>query len=225
MDEKQAFLQAIIDDPDDDALRLIYADWLDDHGESERAELIRVQCDLASLSISDPRYAQLEDRSDELLFLHEKEWVEIGTVISDLNWSRGFVEDLLLKNGRALEDAQSAFEQHPIRNVFFGPPTQIDPASLLDSPFLDRLRSMSMGFYDPFEMPESLFTLLSSSQVKDLEKLDLSWGQSRDFMTELCKQSNAPRLMHLGLEELSTEDALSVFSPHFERLTDLDSTE
>ncbi len=54
MDEKQAFLNAIIDEPDDDALRLIYADWLDDHDEPERAEFIRAQCDLASISIADP---------------------------------------------------------------------------------------------------------------------------------------------------------------------------
>src|SRR5690349_16083235 len=29
-----AFLQAIIENPDDDSLHLIYADWLDDHGQS-----------------------------------------------------------------------------------------------------------------------------------------------------------------------------------------------
>jgi uncharacterized protein (TIGR02996 family) len=46
------FLAAILANPDDDNLRLVYADWLDDRGEGERAELIRVQVELAGLSIA-----------------------------------------------------------------------------------------------------------------------------------------------------------------------------
>src|SRR5688500_16170422 len=42
----QAFLDAIVDAPDDDAPRLVYADWLDDHGDADRAEFIRAQCEL-----------------------------------------------------------------------------------------------------------------------------------------------------------------------------------
>ena len=40
----EAFLADIAENPDDDASRLVYADWLDDHGEADRAELIRLQC-------------------------------------------------------------------------------------------------------------------------------------------------------------------------------------
>lgn len=47
-----ALLQAILDEPDADDLRLIYADWLEDHGEEERAEFIRVQCELAGPRLS-----------------------------------------------------------------------------------------------------------------------------------------------------------------------------
>lgn len=43
---RRAFLQTIADNPDDDAPRLIYADQLDEWGEGEHAELIRVQCEL-----------------------------------------------------------------------------------------------------------------------------------------------------------------------------------
>jgi uncharacterized protein (TIGR02996 family) len=44
--ERRAFLDAIREAPDDDAPRLIYADWLDERGEFERASLIRFQCAL-----------------------------------------------------------------------------------------------------------------------------------------------------------------------------------
>lgn len=42
-------LQAILEEPDSDDLRLIYADWLDEHGQEGRAEFIRVQVELAEL--------------------------------------------------------------------------------------------------------------------------------------------------------------------------------
>jgi uncharacterized protein (TIGR02996 family) len=42
-----AFLQAIAADPDDDANRLIYADWLDEQGRQEDAVMARVECALA----------------------------------------------------------------------------------------------------------------------------------------------------------------------------------
>lgn len=46
-DQTDAFLRAIIANPDDDAPRLIFADWLEEHGEGERSEFIRVQCEIA----------------------------------------------------------------------------------------------------------------------------------------------------------------------------------
>ena len=42
-----AFLAGIIANPEDDDVRLIYADWLEECGAAERAEFIRVQCELA----------------------------------------------------------------------------------------------------------------------------------------------------------------------------------
>lgn len=50
MTHHDAFLADIIANPEDDTPRLIYADWLEEHGgqpERERAEFIRVQCQLA----------------------------------------------------------------------------------------------------------------------------------------------------------------------------------
>lgn len=46
-DDHSAFLRHIIAEPEDDLPRLIFADWLDEHGEAARAEFIRVQCELA----------------------------------------------------------------------------------------------------------------------------------------------------------------------------------
>ncbi len=42
LDEREAFLRAIFDAPDDDAPRLVYADWLEEHGEEIAAKAIRL---------------------------------------------------------------------------------------------------------------------------------------------------------------------------------------
>jgi len=48
MNDGQCLLNAIIARPDDDTPRLVYADWLEEHGDPERAGFIRLQCRLAS---------------------------------------------------------------------------------------------------------------------------------------------------------------------------------
>jgi len=63
--EHEGFLRSIFDDPEQDTPRLVYADFLDETGEylpaphrdaaADRAELIRVQCELARLGHPDPR--------------------------------------------------------------------------------------------------------------------------------------------------------------------------
>jgi uncharacterized protein (TIGR02996 family) len=47
MTDATALLAAIRAAPEDDAPRLVYADWLEEHGQPEKAELIRLQCELA----------------------------------------------------------------------------------------------------------------------------------------------------------------------------------
>jgi uncharacterized protein (TIGR02996 family) len=49
VDERTALKRAICEAPGDDAPRLVFADWLHDHGEGDWAELIRVQVELARL--------------------------------------------------------------------------------------------------------------------------------------------------------------------------------
>jgi len=52
------FLRAIREAPQDDLPRLQAADWLEEHGEGERAEFIRVQCALALRESKDLRWRE-----------------------------------------------------------------------------------------------------------------------------------------------------------------------
>src|SRR4051794_33213202 len=74
MTEHEAFLQAILEAPEDDAPRLIYADWLDDHGDAERADFIRTQVFRARLPADDPRQRELGEREQALLAAHAEAW-------------------------------------------------------------------------------------------------------------------------------------------------------
>ena len=74
MKVRDALLAAILDAPDDDAPRLVFADWLDEHGEPDRAAFIRVQIERARLPEDDPRAEALKAREDALLRAHREVW-------------------------------------------------------------------------------------------------------------------------------------------------------
>jgi uncharacterized protein (TIGR02996 family) len=57
------FLHAIWKSPDDDTPRLIFVDWLDENGDPERAEFIRVQCRLERTPEDADDPPELEERS------------------------------------------------------------------------------------------------------------------------------------------------------------------
>ena len=49
MSDRLGMILAIHEQPDDDLTRLAYADWLEEHGEPDRAAFIRIQVELAEL--------------------------------------------------------------------------------------------------------------------------------------------------------------------------------
>jgi uncharacterized protein (TIGR02996 family) len=71
------FLRAILDAPADDTSRLVYADWLEEQGQTDRAEFIRGQCELARLPEGDIRRQELQARQEQLLWIaHREDWVQ-----------------------------------------------------------------------------------------------------------------------------------------------------
>jgi uncharacterized protein (TIGR02996 family) len=90
MDDR-ALLAAVLSDPDDDLPRLAYADWLDEHGDDDRAEFIRGQIELARTPAADDRHAQLLARCRQLEERCRADWVAgcpPGVVVGD--FERGF---------------------------------------------------------------------------------------------------------------------------------------
>jgi uncharacterized protein (TIGR02996 family) len=74
MSDERALLAAIWEHPHEDAVRLVYADWLQENGQPERAEFIRVQIELAKLDAWDDLPPALVQREQELWKKWRKRW-------------------------------------------------------------------------------------------------------------------------------------------------------
>ena len=115
--EHAAFLRAIRAAPDDDLPRLIYADYLDEHGDP-RGEFIRIQIERPRLPRDDPRRAGLKAREDELLRRHREEWEgPLAAVVSHAVFRRGFIDDVLVMAEAFLAHAHTLFDWAPIRTI------------------------------------------------------------------------------------------------------------
>ncbi|HKB01149.1 MAG TPA: TIGR02996 domain-containing protein [Gemmataceae bacterium] len=74
MTDREALLRSVVESPNDDGPRLIYADWLEETGDPERAEFIRIQCETHSVPMPDERWKALVQRADQLFRLNQGRW-------------------------------------------------------------------------------------------------------------------------------------------------------
>jgi len=129
--EGRALLRAVLCEPEDDAPRLILADWLDEHGDSNRADLIRRMCRMPSCVFTWSRRNNrgrlvhnetpfaIRGLRDRLRTLCHDEWKwreDIHQVIIH----RGFASTLAMQRVKTfLRTAISIFGLHPIQQVTF----------------------------------------------------------------------------------------------------------
>jgi uncharacterized protein (TIGR02996 family) len=176
MSSHEAFLQAILEDPDDDTPRLVYADWLDEHGDPDRGEFIRVQCERARLPADDPRQSELQARERRLFILHLRAWAAGARAwpggLADVRFRRGFVEQLRHWEPETfVEQADGTLAAHPVRDV------EILPAeahrqgwgeALADCPSLGRLHTLRIRAH-----PADLLAVCRSPHLAALHSLSL----------------------------------------------------
>jgi uncharacterized protein (TIGR02996 family) len=116
--DRAAFLRAIRHRPDDDTARLVYADWLDENGAPELAELIRVQIELHQIWNSDePKTDDTDDPKRDARFteLRRREGEILAGPVGD--HFAGFLDG-------ACTELFARFDQ---RNIQRGFPDVIDP--------------------------------------------------------------------------------------------------
>ena len=107
----QAFLDTIVANIDDDAPRLVYADWLDEQGDRDRAEFIRVQVDRARRPAWDAAQVRLRLREQELLTQHGERWLAELPAIRGARWEgfrRGVVAEVSFTSFEAMRASAHA---------------------------------------------------------------------------------------------------------------------
>lgn len=101
---------AILAEPEDDALRLVYADWLEEHGEDAWAQFIR-----AGVAAADSHDMTLNtERLFGLSFL-------VGTLTAEMRflwyWERGFVEYIQTTESFWLRYGRAICAAHPVQRL------------------------------------------------------------------------------------------------------------
>jgi uncharacterized protein (TIGR02996 family) len=167
-----AFLRAIQDHPHEDGPRLVYADRLDEQGDADRAEFIRVQCALARLDEDDDRRAELERRETELWRDHGRAWSKpLRTFAREFTFRRGFADHVALPVRTFLDRADALFALMPTWSVAVRA-AKYHGAELAASPALGRLTALNLGgnrFGTAYAQ-----SLLAALPYGRLEELDLS---------------------------------------------------
>src|SRR4051794_16488637 len=102
--QEEGFLAEVRASPEDEAPRLVYADWLEENDQPERAEFIRLQCERARLRAYDPRQGELQKRERQLLREHGRAWcAPVAARGVRCEFRRGFLEELRLNSSALLK--------------------------------------------------------------------------------------------------------------------------
>jgi uncharacterized protein (TIGR02996 family) len=242
MSLRDAFLADICENAEDDAPRLVYADWLDDNGDSDRAELIRVQCDLARLTEEDGRWAALEMREAELLARHGARWLAEAPLPEEIRWDevyhrclpepvpafwRGFPDAVIALDERAFaRRAAAIFAASPVLRLRFETAVS-DLGALLACPSLARLHALSLDNIVVQRVlgVEGMERLTACPHLARLQRLELTGNQLREAGLEvLARAESLPALAELDLSLNGVTDAAVaalVASPLGRRLREL----
>jgi uncharacterized protein (TIGR02996 family) len=117
--ENVELLCSIARNPDDDTVRLAYADWLDEHEQSARAEFIRAQVQVANLKEDSPLRRQFAFRCRQLLDAHEEMWlIPRDEFEFDWHWSRGFVDSFTTSPVDLRHTDAKLFDTYPFRRLW-----------------------------------------------------------------------------------------------------------
>jgi uncharacterized protein (TIGR02996 family) len=187
MTQPEAFVRAIADDLYDDTPRLIFADWFEEHDDPDRAEFIRVQCELEPMRdrYEIDRAAALHRREDELLAQHQKEW--LGTMPkgwddwrtgASAEFRRGFVDTVSMPVRTFLELGAEVRRLHPtIRRVVLFRVAGYGPR-LAACPALHGLAELELAcWYSNLDA----VAIASSPHLRQLQVLEI-WLGRRDTL-------------------------------------------
>jgi uncharacterized protein (TIGR02996 family) len=218
----KAFLADILAHPEDDTPRLIYADWLTDHGQTERGEFIRIQIERSHLDEDDPAQDELERREQQLLGrnpawrLEVPRWGRINQV-----FRRGFLTEVQAKWADFKRGATGLWRKFPVRSVrLLGAMSGLE--ELVDLAESSPLRELELIGTPP---PEAITRLADSSLFSRLDRFHLGGGRFRAVRGDslLARPENFAGLRVLDLagndfNEVNVRDLANIPMPELRTL-------
>jgi uncharacterized protein (TIGR02996 family) len=197
---------AIVAAPDDDAPRLVYADWLTERGDP-RGELIILQCRLAGGDTDDALF----DRESTLLAKHQRRWLgEAGLKTGTLR--RGFVEIATLGSKAFLKARDQLEATSVLRDLTLVLVPSSDVGAIKNARVLQRLERLCFQSSPQFQFTsQDASTLARSANLASLRHLVLTRHPIAN--AGVCALAEAlPRLRHLEIEDCGVT-SLNGFAP------------
>ena len=179
MTDREALLAAVRESPDDDLPRLVFADWLEEHGEAERSAFIRAQVEASRAEPFSPAARDAEDRAAKLLAgknLESWTW-DLRGLMLDVRFERGFVHHATVDAAQFPESAKDLFALETIRSIRLvrPPPSRSEFEVLLnpafDVPELERVEALDLQSLELVH--DDLMNLVESEPLVGLRELSL----------------------------------------------------
>ena len=225
--DRDGLLKDIMAAPGDDTPRKIYADWLLDAGDNDRAEFIRLQLDAAALPEGNPQRTSLNEQANTLLTAHRAEWErplrDLG--VTEVGWERGFPSRVTIPAGRFITDGGRIIATAAITGATVSGLNTGQVADFAASPHLTNLTHLSLDFGGNRIGDAGVQALAGSPQLKNLTRLELGVNRIGEAGARaLAASTHLTNLTHLDLgnNQISEAGARSFAdSQHLTNLTDL----
>jgi uncharacterized protein (TIGR02996 family) len=224
--DELALLKAVASRPDDDLPRLVYADWLDEHGRGERAEFIRLQV-AHERPLSGWERAAVRERMNALLNAHRAEWFRELPRWARLwygehdyqrpEYRRGFVETVSVCASHFLRFGDQLLDRTPVArlDVFHLKGVR---SRLARCPWLGRVPHLNLA-HERLE-EEGAAALARSRHLQGVRVLDLSACELGDAgVRALAEATSLTRLtkLNLGSNDLTLAAAKALRGARFLR--------
>ncbi len=191
MDERTALLRAVVAAPADDLPRLVFADWLEEHGEAGYAGFVRAQIELANTPPWEPFAVRCRHRDPDLL-TGAPWWPALPRVDGHaLEWHpehafrRGFAWGLIVRDMPALfAEAPRLFADAPVGQLHLRTATLDDWRRFAAQPWLPRVKSIH--FYGTRTPIEPVRVLCDSPLAAGIEEIVFE-ASSRPGMPEVIR--------------------------------------
>lgn len=196
------FVRAILDHPADVVPRLVFADWLEEHGDPDRAEFIRVQCQLTDLGPDHPRRTGLIRRQHRLLKQHADRWrLELPGWArgSGAKFRRGLVARIRADADAFLRGAEALFRVAPVEEAHLTLRPGHDFDRLINFQWLSRLTVLRL---EPGVTDEAAAVLAGSPHLRGLEDLSLAGNRVGSAgAAALLTSASLPALRRVDLRD------------------------